>query len=182
VGVWKTRSRVSTSDKVRWSIAIVLAVWAIKQLVRNKVKSLLEGEVARATVLKTTERFELKTLPGNGPEEAGWVELRRLSYGEKVRKDSDAMTMRFKSDDGPGKDVTPEVSMINEQVTLREFALCIVDHNLEDDKGTKLDFRRPDHVRSLDPRVGDEISQLIGAMNDFEREAKTSKVDASGKS
>ena len=172
---------MSTSDWVRFIIGLALTLWASSRVDFEAFRLLLEGEVARATVLKTSERFDLKTLPGDDKEAGGWVELRRLSYGEKVRKDAEAMKMRFKSEDGSSEGVTPEVSMINEHVTLREFALCIVDHNLEDEAGVKLDFNKPDHVRSLDPRIGDEISQLIGSMNDFEREASTTVKDAEGK-
>jgi hypothetical protein len=88
-----------------------------------------------------------------------------------------------KSSNGGNPDIKAEVALINEFATLREFALCIADHNLfEDDEETmKLDFKKPDHVRNLDPRVGDEISQLIGSLNDFERIAETTTVDSSGK-
>jgi len=147
--------------------------------------------MARATVVKTTERFELTTLPGVNGDAGGWVELRRLAYGEKLHKDAEAMKMRFAMDSSKegSRNVDAEVSLINEFVTLAEFAKCIVDHNLtglidenDESKGERpLDFRKPADVQNLDPRVGDEISTLIGDMNDFEREAKTSLKDELGK-
>lgn len=139
----------------------------------------------RATVLKTTERKPLLTLPaGEDGTEEGWVELRRMSFGEKLDKDAEAMKMRFDVSemDDDEKNVGAEVAMINAAVTAKEFAKCIMDHNLEDENGMKLNFNRPEHVRGLDPRVGQEIQDLIAEMNDFERASKKSVVDAEGKS
>jgi hypothetical protein len=129
----------------------------------------------KAVVSQLTERFELDTLPpGEDGTEGGWVELRRLSYGEKMRKDSEAMKMRFGMD-VKTKDMDAEISIVNELVTLLEFAKCIVSHNLTKADGeTLLDFKKEADVRSLDPQVGEEISNLIGRMNDFESEATTS--------
>jgi len=138
----------------------------------------------RAIVSKTTETFELTTVPKSDEDEAGFVELRRLSYGEKLRKDAEAMKMKFAMDSATGgasKGAEAEVSLINEQVTLVEFAKCIMAHNLTDENDRPLNFQKPDDVRKLDPRVGDEISSLIGDMNDFEKQAKAQSVDGSGK-
>jgi hypothetical protein len=139
----------------------------------------------RATVVKTTEHFDLETVEG------GWVELRRLSYGEKLRKDADAMQMKFDTQGmASGDGAVASIAMVNEAVTLREFALCIMDHNLDDGGNDevdppvaprKLNFGKPVDVRSLDPRTGDEISGLINKLNDFERSATTSVKNDEGK-
>lgn len=140
----------------------------------------------KATVDLTPQRFELETV------EDGWVDLRRLSYGQKLRKDSDAMRMRFDTGGLDGKDAQfgAEVAIVNEAVTIREIQLCVVDHNLDDggdEKATppvpprKLNFKQEDDIRNLDPRTGSEISDLINAMNDFERAATTPKRDSEGK-
>lgn len=140
--------------------------------------------MAKATVLKTTDRFDLKSIPPKDGEEGGWVELRRMSFGEKQEKDAEAMKMRLNMS-GTGRqmtDMNAEVAMINLHATALEFSRCIVDHNLEDsDTGIKLDFRKAADVRRLDPRVGQEISDLIGDMNDFESDAARSVVDDEGK-
>jgi hypothetical protein len=130
-----------------------------------------------------TERKDLETLPGQDGKEGGWVELRRLSYGEKLQKDQEAMKMRFNmSSMGDGRAETnldAEIAMINEYATIVEMSRCIMDHNLTDgEDGPKLDFNKPDDVRKLDPRVGEEINQLLQELNDFERKSKKSKVDA----
>lgn len=144
----------------------------------------------RATVSKQTEHKPLTTLPSlvDG-EEGGWVELRRLSYGEKIAKDAEAMKMKFGMEDAMAGSLNAEVAMINERVTLLEFQKCIVAHNLtalvdekDESKGERpLDFKKFSDVQMLDPRVGDEISTLIGEMNDFEKAVTQQGVDARGK-
>jgi hypothetical protein len=46
-----------------------------------------------------------------------------------------------------------------------EFSNCIVDHNLEDEHGVKLDFTNPMTLSVLDPKVGEEIEQYIEELN-----------------
>jgi len=145
----------------------------------------------RATVLKTTERKDLTTLPAADGVEGGWVELRRLSYGEKLQKDAEAMKMRFAMGDSmkDKTDINAEVSIVNEIATLLEMQRCVVRHNLttpvdpnDETKGERpIDFNKWSDMRELDPRVGEEISILIGEMNDFEKDAKSSEVSAEGK-
>jgi hypothetical protein len=137
----------------------------------------------RATVITAPERFTLETLPKTDEDDAGYVMLRRLSYGEKLQKDQEAMKLRFDmSTAGSSDGMDAEIAMINELATLAELRKCVIDHNLTDEGGRKLDFAKLEDVRSLDPRVGDEIQTLLGDLNDFERRSKASPgVDASGK-
>jgi hypothetical protein len=139
-------------------------------------------DMPRATVLVTPERKDLTTLPAVDGQEGGWVELRRLSWGEKLQKDAEAMRMKMVTDPNNAKDMQAEISMVSVVVSHLEFSRCIIDHNLEDDKGRKLDLRNKTDIAQLDPRVGQEISDLIGEMNDFERASKKSEVDDEGKS
>lgn len=138
----------------------------------------------RATVVKTAERKDLTTVEG------GWVELRRLSFGEKLNKDAEAMRMKFDMDGAAKGDTRAEFTMINVEVQLREFGLCVMGHNLtkpnptdpeNEDADVPLNFKDKKDVAELDPRVGDEISQLIGEMNDFVRSTMEER-DAQGKS
>jgi hypothetical protein len=147
-------------------------------------RRLLEGKMPRATVVKTTERKDLTTVPN------GWVELRRLSFGEKMAKDAEAMRMKFDMDGAAKGDTRAEFTMINVETQMREFALCVMDHNLtkpnpadpeNEDVDLPLNFKNKVDVAELDPRVGDEISQLIGEMNDFVRAVQEER-DAQGKS
>lgn len=105
-----------------------------------------------------TERHELKSLEG------GFVELRRMTYGQSVQR----RAMLKLSLTGKGKSFAGEMAMASEEITRFEFTHCIVDHNLEREDGTKLNLASPVDFASLDPRVGQEIEELISNMNDME--------------
>jgi hypothetical protein len=114
-----------------------------------------------ATVnLQDTETINLKSLPG------GYVTLRRLSYGQILERR--AMTAGMKVRASKGKDFEGELQTMNERVTLFEFQNCVVDHNLTDAQENKLDLHNPLGVKSLDPRVGQEIEGLFNDLNNFE--------------
>src|SRR5258706_11899200 len=116
---------------------LVLSLLSLLALVRDITRSALwvfrawgrlhrlhrRVSMARAVVSKQTERRDLTTLPSlvDG-EEGGWVELRRLSYGEKLNKDAEAMKMRFAMGGNSAQNMDAELSLINEFVTYREFA------------------------------------------------------------
>jgi hypothetical protein len=106
-----------------------------------------------------TTKFPLKSLEG------AFVELRRMSYGHKLQRQQLAMQMSVK---GNGKNA--EMDLKNETVKVAVFELnaCVVDHNLEDEKGTKLNLGKMEDVVRLDPRVGEEIDKYISDMNNFE--------------
>jgi len=135
----------------------------------------------RATVSKSTERKELESIPVEDGQEKAFVELRRFSFGEKMEKDAEALKMKFNSDTDNKEDVNAEVAMVSVKANILEIQRCVVDHNLEDDSGNKLDFRKVEHIRMLDPRVGQEITELIGEMNDFVKGSNASGVDSKGK-
>jgi hypothetical protein len=122
-----------------------------------------------ATVnMEATEHHDLKTLPPADGEEGGFVVLRRLNYGQVLHRRASVSAMKVRS--GRGKDFEGEINMMQESVTLYEYANCIVDHNLTDKDGNPLDFKSPMVIRALDPRVGQEIETLIGKMNNFDDE------------
>lgn len=114
----------------------------------------------RATVTKTAEKFDLKTLDG------GYVEIRRMTYGEKLDRQDEMLNMKAGGD--TKADFATEIKFMNKKVTLTDFANLIISHNLTDDNDAPLNFRNPQHVLALDPRIGDEIGQLIDKLNSFE--------------
>lgn len=115
----------------------------------------------RATVnTSDTIRKELKSCPG------GYVELRRLSFGEKLTRR--AMVSSMKVETGRGRDFAGEMQLVNERATQFDFQHCIVEHNLEDEGGSKLSFTSPVHLQMLDPRIGEEIDTYISELNNFE--------------
>jgi len=112
----------------------------------------------RATAnTKETVRKELKTLP------EGWVELRRLEYGEFLSRRQ--MSSAMKISGGKGNEFMGEMDLANQAAIEFEFAHCIVDHNLEDENGRQLDFRKPRDIKRLDPKIGQEIGEYIDEMN-----------------
>lgn len=125
------------------------------------------------------ERFDLRSAPPDG-----FVVLKRLSYGQQMFRRS--LLSKAKMETGGGgnrrdrrdkakQSFTAELELMNEKVTLFEFGNCIVDHNLQDANGEKLDFRNPEHVKILDGRIGEEIDELISDLNNFEAEEDTGK-------
>lgn len=123
----------------------------------------------RATINNSlTEHKELKSLPG------GWVELRRLTYGQMVQRR--AMMKLSVAAGGKNKDFKGEMAMASEEITRFEFSHAIVDHNLEDESGRKLNLGAPVDFASLDPRVGTEIETLVTEMNQFDDESDPQEV------
>ena len=115
-----------------------------------------------------TERHPLKSLEG------GFVELRRMTYGEYVKRRQMLSGMRL---EGKGKNAEAVMQLANEKVTQFEFAKCIVDHNLEDGNGRKLNLKSPKDFSRLDPRIGQEIGNRIDDMNQFQDEDEDGNPD-----
>jgi hypothetical protein len=128
----------------------------------------------RATYNPTdSEEIWLKTL------DDAFVRLRKLSYGEVLERRS-FMKFAVSSDGKKNKGLEGEIAMANRKVQEFEFARCIVDHNLEDDNGRKLNLGNRADLDRLDPRVGQEIEQLISERNNFEPDEESEGNSATG--
>lgn len=117
----------------------------------------------KATISTETFRKELKTCPG------GYVELRQLSWAEMMKRRDLASRMYADVSTKQGT-ATPEtirqyMEVVNVAIMEFEFKNCIVDHNLEDDDGNKLDFGNPMSLQILNPKVGSEIDRYIEELN-----------------
>lgn len=110
-----------------------------------------------ATVARTEEKFELKTLPG------AFVVVRRMTYGEKLERQDDMIQMSLKD-----KDEGMAIGIMNKKMALKDFGNLIVEHNLTDENERQLNFRDAKDVVSLDPRIGEEVSRYIEKINSFE--------------
>lgn len=107
-----------------------------------------------------SEKHELKTCPG------GYVVLKQLTYGQQIQKQQMAAKMTL---DNVGKGTgAGEFEFFQRKVAEYEFSTCIVEHNLEDETGTQLNFNDPRTLDKLDPRIGSEISLLINESNSYE--------------
>lgn len=112
------------------------------------------------TVAKNTERYELKTLA------EAYVVIRRMSYGEKLDRQDDMVSLSMKD-----KDAGMSIGVMGKRMALKDFGNLVVEHNITDEKERILNFKDAKDVVALDPRVGDEISQYIDEINTFEESA-----------
>jgi hypothetical protein len=125
----------------------------------------------RATVsIDDTKRIELKTLP------EGYVVIRKFPYGAYLERQSIAMNMQIEQQ--KGQNARGTMKMAARAVTVFEFAKCIVEHNLELDDGTLMDFSKEFTLDLLDPRVGQEIGEAINELNTFDSEGNSSTGSA----
>lgn len=117
----------------------------------------------RATVdITRTNKVDLKSLPG------GYVELRKLSYGQFLERQSLAMKMSMavqKSNSQKNSEAAMSLEQAQLAVAVFEMRHCVASHNLEDDQGNLLDFRIDAATTLLDPVVGQEIGAAIDEMN-----------------
>lgn len=122
------------------------------------------------------ERFDLKTAPPDG-----FVEIRRMTYGEYLRRRQMGSNMKLSSG-GKQQGFEGTMQLVNQQVTEYEFAMCVMDHNLTDANDTKLDFKKPATLQYLDPRIGEEISTYIDKVNAFDAEGEEDLGNSHGES
>lgn len=121
-----------------------------------------------------TEHFELETLP------EGYVDLRKLTYGEMLRRRDIGSTMRA---GGNSRKKGVEFDTDSLEIQHFEFSRCIVSHNLEDSNGRTLNMRDKNDIIKLDPRIAGEIESLISDMNqppEDDEEEGSSKSPESG--
>jgi len=117
----------------------------------------------RATISTDTTRIQLKSCPG------GWVDLRQLSWAEMMKRRD--VASRMYADVSTKQGVATQdtlrqyMEVVNVAIMEFEFKNCIVDHNLEDDDGNKLDFSNPMALQILNPKIGAEIDRHIEDMN-----------------
>jgi hypothetical protein len=102
------------------------------------------------------KRFELESCPG------GFVILRKMTYGQFLHRRDIAARISVPAD---GKASNMPFELMQQKVSEYEFSVCVVDHNLEDDSGRKLNLSSTQDFNSLDPIIGQEIDSYINDMN-----------------
>ena len=123
----------------------------------------------RATVRTEAQRIELKSCEG------GWVEIRQLPYYEMlVRRDRGGKLFFDAQQEG-----RVEIATLQAWARQYEFEHCILDHNLEDEYGNKLDFGNEATLSALDPRIGQEIEDAIDKLHNVEENVTPSNSPAS---
>lgn len=132
-----------------------------------------------ATVSTEPERHELKSLPGEGDAQ-GFVLVRPLPYGMVLDRRDKGTRMSMEQETQRGRKRSrrqnePETTKIELEtlsswINQHDFAYCIVDHNLQDKNGAKLDFANPMTIKALDPKVGAEIERILSDLNEIEED------------
>jgi len=122
----------------------------------------------RATVSMEPKEFELKTCEG------GFVKLRRMSYGELLASNDMAFQVNVEAREG-SSDPQMGASMSSARIAEFRFKCCIVDHNLENEAGTRLEFSNSQTVHLLDPNIGQEVDQLINDLHNWEKNLPNSE-------
>lgn len=119
-----------------------------------------------------TEHHDLKSLPG------AYVVVRRLTYGETLQRRS-LLTMEMTG--SSSKDAKAEIAMANRKSTEFDFQKCVVDHNLfaDDEETRKLNLGNPTDLDLLDPRVGQEIEQILDTLNNYDPDAEGNSSNGS---
>lgn len=134
----------------------------------------------RATVNQEATKVDLTSLPG------GFVMLKQLPFGQMLsRRDKAARYLQEVNPRAAKDDISKiQIDILNEASRIYDFKHCIIDHNLEDDQGNKLDFGNAMTLQVLDPRVGAEIEREIDKLNrdDFDDEVFTTQSGASSTS
>lgn len=112
----------------------------------------------KATASKQGKRFNLKELP------EGYVVLRKLDYGEMLSRRNLGMgvTAPFRRD---SDEIDMKLDLSQEEVRVYEFSHMVIDHNLEDDDGRKLNMMDRNDISKLDPKVALEIEKYISELN-----------------
>lgn len=125
----------------------------------------------RATANTESIRVDLKSLP------EGYVMLRQLPFGQMLsRRDRAARYLQEVNPRSNRDDISKiQIDILNEASRIYDFKHCIIDHNLEDEHGNKLDFSNAMTLQVLDPKIGAEIEREIDKLNreDFDEEVFT---------
>jgi hypothetical protein len=116
-----------------------------------------------ATVTDSDVKVDLKSIEG------GYVVIRRATYGEKLKTKSMMSSIRMElGDKKTGNISQAHIELFEEKVTNYEFANFISDHNLTDEKQKPLNFKNAADVARLRGQIGEEISDRMKEVNDFE--------------
>lgn len=108
----------------------------------------------KATVSQETVRKELKSCPG------GFVMLKKLPFGLLLERRDKASKLSMHNNND-----TVDIALMQRWSRQFEFGHCIIDHNLEDENGSKLDFNNEMSIYALDPKIGQEIERYLDELN-----------------
>lgn len=133
-----------------------------------------------ATVVVEPQRYDLtKSLPATNGNEGGFIMARPLPFGMKLERRDKSLKMSMEQKSTPrGKnrrrtqeDVQKiDLETYNSWAFAFDAAYCITDHNLTDVNDVPLDFTNPMTLKILDPKIGQEIEEILAELNGDEDE------------
>jgi len=127
-----------------------------------------------ATISGKIVRKDLRHCPG------GWVDLKQLNYDQMLERRDNVTKMFMEQHEGQ-ETGSINLKVMNKWACHHDFRNCIVDHNLEDADGNKLNFNNSLTFSVLDPRIGAEIERYIDELNqDLEGDMESFFSPASG--
>jgi len=103
--------------------------------------------------------------------EDGWIKVRKMGYGKHLKRQELAARVSQQMPEKGSKtkdDRRLDYTMLAEDSQLFVFRECLVDHNLEDENGLKIDLHTRMGIENLDGKVGEEIDKLIDMVNERE--------------
>lgn len=113
-------------------------------------------------------RYDLKTVPG------GYVKLKRLSYGDKMRRLEKTMKQSMVQKKGQ-KEQRVDVDLTITQAKISDFNKCVVEHNLtyiRNGQEVPLNFQGSDILDLINGRVAEEIDGYIDELNSYEEDVE----------
>ena len=115
--------------------------------------------VAVADTTQTTKHM-LRTCEG------AYVVTRKYTYEERSRRAGVAYAMTFERGEGSAG----KIEDLQHDANVYDIRHCVVDHNLGDKDGNRLDLTNPKVIGSLDPIIGEEINAIIDRENKVDEE------------
>jgi len=119
----------------------------------------------KALASQETVRRDLQYCPPDG-----FVVLKKMNYGQVLKSRSLASKIDTPVEGDKSKSMQLEMTLDKQAVY--DFSVSIMDHNLEDEEGKKLNMADISTVQRLDPQVAQEIEGYINELNNPEEAPK----------
>ena len=120
----------------------------------------------KATISSEPKRFDLVTAPPDG-----YVVLKRLNYGQTLKRQSISQQTEV-SDDTPSGRAVGRIHVDLQGVAAFDFRYSIIEHNLTNEAGALINFSNVADFVDMDPDIANEIDEYIVKFNGFDKSAK----------
>ena len=128
----------------------------------TKLEPKATGSLVALLDTSKKNKHDLKTLPG------AWIETRLMTYGEKCLKTDKSLQVTRNISSSADQDDKLLLEQLSYQANIIDIKTCVVNHNLTDFAGAKLDLSNPKVIDALHPKVGEEINRIIDEENNLD--------------